>query len=286
MPVKVAALVRDISRLIRNPHLLDTYEQSSQYWERQASENQRRTENYASAIKGYQSTLKSYEEAIALSKEIAPQIYFDRESGLLQSFQYIDLKENSQPVFRMSHGEFTAEGLGRRLEAGLLEPMTQQQVEEKGQWPSSIEKLKQMAAQCGLEIHADIDCRIPPMITIQEVALPVNDWKEAEDLISAVARNEVCGILTFGRGEFAVYTDPEKYVREYKGELGTVGVMGVKEVTLSKDPALHKEMDDIKWGAFGEKNPYDLKHYQDKYAEKQATELEATPELEGEAPEL
>lgn len=284
MPGKITAFVRGVSRLIRNPYLLDTYEQSSQYWKRQAEENRQKADNHASVIKGYQSMLKNYESAVTLSSEIGSRVYFDRESGLLQSFKFLSSWEGGPPTFYMSHGKLTEENLRHKLQSGLLELMTPKQAADKSQWPSSIEGLKQMAAKCNIEVYEN-PCYGIPVLKIQGVELPMCDWRAVEEAVTTIDQNRACGILTFGRGEFKIYTDPEKYVKEYKDELNTRGPIGVTEVTLSRDPALHKELDDIKWGEAGEENPNDLKYYQDKYAEKQEPEMETIQELEGEVPD-
>lgn len=281
MPNKIVAALQSIRKILREPFLINDYEEA-------LKEERAYGDHFAKKAKGYYDYLQSYERAIALSKEIASQIYFDRELGLLQAFQYIDIDlQNRQPIFKMSHGEFTVEDFRKKLTIGLLEPMTQEQVAEKGQWPRSVESLKQVAAECSLEIWRNPE--LPPMVKIQGTALPMNNWQEAEDIIAAIKSQKVCGILAFGGGQdYSVYTDPRKYMQQYAEELNVMGAMGgVTALTLSKDPELLKGMDDIKWGYAGEENPYDLAYYQKKcdpaaVEDQEQQDEAAEPELEDE----
>lgn len=87
-------------------------------------------------------------------------------------------------------------------------------------------------------------------------------------------------------GETIVYNDAKEYLQAYKEALNEYGVVGgFKATTITRDPEICKAVDDLIYGEFGEENPYDLEHYQKKYAEASSEHVEQPLEPEFEADE-
>ena len=75
---------------------------------------------------------------------------------------------------------------------------------------------------------------------------------------------EPVGRIEYSYGDEQTFYDTEKYIQAYEKALFEMGPMAVKSITLTKDPATHKAIDDLLWNEFGEENPHDLEHYQKK----------------------
>jgi len=71
----------------------------------------------------------------------------------------------------------------------------------------------------------------------------------------------VIGRVSFANGERIDYTDPEEYLRCIQEELPYYPMTGFRYETLTRDPAVCKQADDILYDLFGEKNPRTLEDY-------------------------
>jgi len=76
-------------------------------------------------------------------------------------------------------------------------------------------------------------------------------------------RKDVIGRVSFANGERLEYTNPEEYLRYIREELPFRATSGFRYETLTRDPAVRKQADDILYDLFGEKNPHPLKDYED-----------------------
>jgi len=76
-------------------------------------------------------------------------------------------------------------------------------------------------------------------------------------------REKVIGRVSFANGERKDYTDPEEYLRCIREELPYCPMTGFRYETLTRDPAVRKQADDILYDLIGEKNPQSLKDYKD-----------------------
>jgi len=73
----------------------------------------------------------------------------------------------------------------------------------------------------------------------------------------------VVGWVSFASGERLEYTDPEKYLRRIREELPYYPTTGFRYETLTRDPAVRKQADDILYDLIGERNPRTLEDYMD-----------------------
>lgn len=73
----------------------------------------------------------------------------------------------------------------------------------------------------------------------------------------------VVGRVTFASGERLEYTDTEKYLQCIREELSDHPATGFRYETLTDDPAVRKQVDDILYDLYGEKNPRQLEDYQE-----------------------
>ena len=78
----------------------------------------------------------------------------------------------------------------------------------------------------------------------------------------ASAEKEVVGRVSFANGEQLEYTDAEKYLQCIREELPDHPVTGFRYETLTGDPEIRKQVDDILCDLFGEENPRQLEDYQ------------------------
>ncbi len=76
-------------------------------------------------------------------------------------------------------------------------------------------------------------------------------------------RREVIGRVSFANGERKDYTDSEEYLRCIREELPCRPTSGFRYETLTHDPAVRKQVDDILYDLYGEKNPRTLEDYRD-----------------------
>ena len=77
----------------------------------------------------------------------------------------------------------------------------------------------------------------------------------------ASAEKEVVGRVSFANGEQLEYTDAEKYLQCIREELPDHPVTGFRYETLTSDPEVRKQVDDILCDLFGEENPRQLEDY-------------------------
>ncbi|MCB7051109.1 hypothetical protein LIZ34_12140 [Intestinimonas butyriciproducens] len=72
----------------------------------------------------------------------------------------------------------------------------------------------------------------------------------------------VIGRVTYAGGEQVEYTDAEAYLQCIREELPNHPVTGFRYETLTDDPAVRKQADDILYDLNGEENPRPLEDYQ------------------------
>ena len=77
----------------------------------------------------------------------------------------------------------------------------------------------------------------------------------------ASAEEKVIGRVSFSNGEQLEYTDAEKYLQCIREELPDHPVTGFRYETLTGDPEVRKQVDDILYGLYGEENPRQLEDY-------------------------
>ena len=68
--------------------------------------------------------------------------------------------------------------------------------------------------------------------------------------------------MTYAGGEQVEYTDAEAYLQCIREELPNHPVTGFRYETLTDDPAVRKQADDILYDLYGEENPRPLEDYQ------------------------
>lgn len=73
----------------------------------------------------------------------------------------------------------------------------------------------------------------------------------------------VIGRVSFASGEEMKYTDVEAYLQCIREELPNHPVTGFRYKTLTDDPAVRKQVDDILYDLYGEENPRPLEDYQE-----------------------
>lgn len=73
----------------------------------------------------------------------------------------------------------------------------------------------------------------------------------------------VVGRVSFASGEQKEYTDAEAYLQCIREELPDRPVTGFRYETLTDDPAVRKQADDILYDLYGEENPRPLEDYQE-----------------------
>ena len=70
------------------------------------------------------------------------------------------------------------------------------------------------------------------------------------------------GRVTFADGSRMDYTDTQEYLRCIQEELPQHSVTGFRYETLTDDPAVRKQVDDILFDLYGEENPHSLEDYE------------------------
>lgn len=70
------------------------------------------------------------------------------------------------------------------------------------------------------------------------------------------------GRVTFADGSRMDYTDAQEYLRCIQEELPQHSVTGFRYETLTDDPAVRKQVDDILFDLYGEENPQSLADYE------------------------
>ena len=71
------------------------------------------------------------------------------------------------------------------------------------------------------------------------------------------------GRVSFVSGEQKEYTDAEAYLQCIREELPDRPITGFRYETLTDDPAVRKQADDILYDLYGEENPRLLEDYQE-----------------------
>ena len=74
----------------------------------------------------------------------------------------------------------------------------------------------------------------------------------------------VIGRVSFADGSQMEYTDAGEYLRCIREELPLHPVTGFRYETLTDDPAIRKQVDDILYGLYGEENPHQIDDYKNK----------------------
>ena len=75
-------------------------------------------------------------------------------------------------------------------------------------------------------------------------------------------QNRAVGRATFANGEQREYHDPQTYLAAIWQELPYRDVTGFRYETLTDDPAVRKQVDDILFDLYGEENPHSLADYE------------------------
>ena len=75
-------------------------------------------------------------------------------------------------------------------------------------------------------------------------------------------QNRAVGRATFANGEQREYHDPQTYLAAIRQELPYRDVTGFRYETLTDDPAVRKQVDDILFDLYGEENPHSLADYE------------------------
>ena len=75
-------------------------------------------------------------------------------------------------------------------------------------------------------------------------------------------QNRAVGRATFANGEQREYHDPQTYLAAIRQELPYRDVTGFRYETLTDDPAVRKQVDDILFDLYGEENPHSLEDYE------------------------
>ena len=70
------------------------------------------------------------------------------------------------------------------------------------------------------------------------------------------------GRVAFADGSRTDYTDTQEYLRCIQEELPQHSVTGFRYETLTDDPAVRKQVDDILFDLYGEENPHSLEDYE------------------------
>lgn len=70
------------------------------------------------------------------------------------------------------------------------------------------------------------------------------------------------GRVTFADGSRMDYTDVQEYLRCIQKELPQHSVTGFRYETLTDDPVVRKQVDDILFDLYGEENPQSLTDYE------------------------
>lgn len=70
------------------------------------------------------------------------------------------------------------------------------------------------------------------------------------------------GRVTYASGEQVEYMDAEAYLQCIREELPNHAVTGFRYETLTRDPAVRKQADDILYDLYGEENPRSLEDYE------------------------
>lgn len=87
-----------------------------------------------------------------------------------------------------------------------------------------------------------------------------------ESLLLGILKNGVIGKLAYGgmlgEDEVMKYTDKEKYLTAIKREL-FYNPDGFRAITISKDPELRKQVDDLYYGNCCADNPHPIEYYQE-----------------------
>ena len=77
-----------------------------------------------------------------------------------------------------------------------------------------------------------------------------------------MAQGKPVGRVTFADGSRTDYTDTQEYLRCIQEELPQHSVTGFRYETLTDDPAVRKQVDDILFDLYGEENPHSLEDYE------------------------
>ena len=75
-------------------------------------------------------------------------------------------------------------------------------------------------------------------------------------------QNRAVGRATFANGEQREYHDPQTYLAAIRQERPYRDVTGFRYETLTDDPAVRKQVDDILFDLYGEENPHSLADYE------------------------
>ena len=83
---------------------------------------------------------------------------------------------------------------------------------------------------------------------------------------------EIVGRITDAYDRVTDYTDSDRYIEDIKDFLSE-NPFGFKKETFTRDPAVHKAIDDAFYDLFGEDNPYELAYYTAKYSTEESQDV-------------
>ena len=75
-------------------------------------------------------------------------------------------------------------------------------------------------------------------------------------------KNTLVGRATYINGDVQEFTDAGSYIQCIREELPYHATSGFRFETLTDDPAVRKQVDDIFYDFFGEENPHQIEDYQ------------------------
>ena len=107
--------------------------------------------------------------------------------------------------------------------------------------------------------HYRFCLRCTPVIGDYQGYLYCYDLRQQEQV--QTERSPV-GRVTYASGEQVEYTDPEAYLQCIREELPYHPTTGFRYETLTDDPAVRKQADDILYDLYGEENPRSLEDYE------------------------
>ena len=93
-------------------------------------------------------------------------------------------------------------------------------------------------------------------------AFGLDGWDTVKDFLDDMEQGKVAGLLIYPSTEVEVFTDPDKFLKEYAQEMDSCGPNGVSARLVSRDPALRKAVDDLIYDQFGVENPNGPEYYQ------------------------
>ena len=106
-------------------------------------------------------------------------------------------------------------------------------------------------------------------------AFGLDGWDTVKDFLDDMERGKVAGLLIYPSTEVEVFTDPDVFLKRYAQEMDSCGPNGVSARLVSRDPTLHKAVDDLIYDQFGVENTHKIDYYTQRSAEDVQDEAES-----------